>query len=135
MKAPVAVIADYANIEKSGKLNIMGIFGVINAPQVPCVHQQMSLIVRLVAEPSETNIPLPVQVQMIDEDGKIVSELKGQVLFPSAPTGEPSSADYILGLNNFVFEKFGDYDFKILVQDEPIATVPFRVRQVSAQPS
>jgi len=129
MKTTVAVLADYANVERSGKLNIMGIFDVINAPSVPCLHAQMNLVVRLVAEPSETGAPLPIDIQLINEDGQVAFGLKGEMAFPAAPAGELSTNDQILCLNNIGFERFGDYEFKILIRAEVVATIPFHVRQ------
>ncbi|MBI5653642.1 MAG: hypothetical protein HZC40_24820 [Chloroflexi bacterium] len=133
MRATVAVIADYANIEQSGKLNILGIFNVINALQIPCTHQQMNLIVRLVADPIETPTAFPVEIQMVDEDGRVILGLKGEMNFPHAPPGELATADQIVGLHNVVFEKFGDYEFKFMVRDECVATIPFVVRQMQNQ--
>jgi len=45
--------ADYANITRDGKLNVMGIFSIINAPGFPAVHPQMYLVAQLTAGPFE----------------------------------------------------------------------------------
>ncbi len=134
MRATVAVLADCANITGDGKLNIMGIFDVLNAAQVPAVHPAMHLIVRLVADPSETGVPLPVEIQLIDADGNAVFEIKGQATLQAPPSGEQSTANYIVALNNTRFERFGDYEWKVLVGDEPIATIPLRVQEMKKQP-
>lgn len=47
MQVPLAVLADYANVTADGKLNIMGIFDIIYAPQVSFVHPQMQLVMKL----------------------------------------------------------------------------------------
>ncbi len=131
MKPIVAVLADCANVESHGKLNIMGIFDVINAFQVPVVHPQMQLVVRLVADASETGVNLPVEVQMIDEDGRTVFGIKAQMQLQQPPSGEQVTGNYMIALNNTRFERFGDYEFKFLVSEEPIATVPLRVQHVT----
>jgi hypothetical protein len=130
MKPIVAVVADCANVESHGKLNIMGIFDVINAAQIPVVHPSMQLVVRFVADPSETNVALPVEVQLVDEDGGVVFGIKGQVTFHGGDSGEPTTTNHIVGLNNLRFEKFGDYEFKILVRDEPVVTIPLKVQPI-----
>ena len=132
MKSTVAVVADYANIEAHGKLNIMGIFDVISAAKVPAVHPQMQLIIRFVADPSDTNVALPIETQLVDEDGNVVFGIKGQVTFQGASSGEQSTTNYIVALNNTRFDKFGDYEFKVLVRDEPIATIPLKVQPIPA---
>lgn len=134
MKPTVAVLADYANLESHGKLNIMGIFDVINAPQLPVVHPQMQLVVRLIADSSETGVACPLEIQMVDEDGRTVFGIKGQMTFQPAPSGEQVTANYIVGLNNTRFERFGEYEFKILVCDEPIATIPLKVQKLESPP-
>jgi hypothetical protein len=35
MEVTLAVLADYANVTGSGKLNVMGIFGEVNPPVLP----------------------------------------------------------------------------------------------------
>jgi len=45
MKARIAVLADYANVTADRKLNVMGVFNVINASRVPAIHRQMQLVV------------------------------------------------------------------------------------------
>ncbi len=134
MKSTIAVLADYANVETHGKLNIMGIFDVINAHQIPAFHPQMQLVVRFVADPSETNVAFPVEVQLVDEDGEAALRIKGQLTFHGAASGEQSTTNYIVSLNNTRFDKYGDYEFKVLVQDEPVATIPLRVQSISSSP-
>ena len=48
----VLLVADYANVEKKDKLNVMGIFGEISAPRFPARHPEMYLVARLSASPA-----------------------------------------------------------------------------------
>jgi hypothetical protein len=134
MKARVAVLADCANVTADGKLNIMGVFNVIKAQRVPVAHSQMQLVLSLVPDPWETNTTVPLEIQLVDADGRVLFSLKGQVAFGAAAAGEQSTANYLLGLNNTVFERFGGYEFKVLAGDEPFATLPLLVQQVPAPP-
>ena len=52
MNVRLAVLADYANVTGDGKLNILGIFDRINLLQIPAVHPQMHLVLRIEAHPS-----------------------------------------------------------------------------------
>lgn len=54
MNVSLALVADYANISREGKLNILGIFDRIAAQSVPAVHSQMQLIMRLEADRAES---------------------------------------------------------------------------------
>ena len=130
MKSTVAVVADCANIEAHGKLNIMGIFDVINVQQLPAVHPQMQIVVRLVADPSETKVPLPVEIQLVDEDWQEILSIKGQTKFQTAASGEQSTSNFMVALNNVRFGRVGDYEFKVLVCEEAVATIPLRIQQM-----
>ncbi len=130
MKARIAVLADYANVTADQKLNVMGIFNVINAPQVPVVHRQMQLVLGFVSDPWDAGTSIPFEVQLVDEDGKPTLSLKGQMTVAHTPPGEQATTNAILALNDVMFGKFGHYEFKILVNDEPFATVPLIVQQM-----
>ncbi len=131
MKARVAVLADCANVTADGKLNIMGVFNVIKAQRVPVVHSQMQLVLSLVPDPWEMNTTVPLEIQLVDADGRVLLDFKGQVAFGAAAAGEQSTANYILGLNNTLFERFGAYEFKVLVGEEPFATIPLLMQEVA----
>jgi hypothetical protein len=60
--------------------------------------------------------------------------VKGEVAFGAAADGEQTTTNYLLGLNNTVFDRFGSFDFKILVNDEPFSSIPLIVQQVPATP-
>jgi len=135
MKARVAVLADCANVTVDGKLNIMGIFNVINARQVPVTHSQMQLVLSLVPDPWELNSTVPLEIQLVDSDGRVIFGLKGQVAVGAAKGGEQATANYLLGLNNTVFERFGSFEFKILANDEPFATIPLIIQAAPVPPS
>lgn len=53
MRVALGVLADYANVSADGKLNIMGVFQIVNVIQFPHVHAQMHLVLTLEADPSE----------------------------------------------------------------------------------
>jgi hypothetical protein len=130
MKTRVAVLADCANVTADGKLNIMGVFNVIKAQQAPVAHSQMQLVLSLVADPWEMNSTVPLEIQLVDADGRVLFGVKGAVSLGGAEGGEQPTANYLLGLNNTVFDHFGSFDFKILVNDEPFSSIPLIVQQV-----
>jgi len=132
MKARIAVLADYANVTADQKLNVMGIFNVINAPQAPAVHRQMQLVIGLVPDPWDALDTIPFEVQLVDADGNAILGMQGQIARASAPPGEEATANCILTFNDVMFGKFGHYEFKILVNGEPFATVPLIVQQTPA---
>lgn len=133
MEVTLALLADYANVSREGKLNIMGIFDVIHALSFPARHPQMQLVMRFESDAAEAGTTKDVEVQLIDEDGKKLMSISGQITLGKGRPGEPIATNQILTLNNMGFEKPGNYEFKILIQEEVRETVRLKVVQMSPQ--
>lgn len=126
MQVKLAVVADHANVSSEGKLNILGIFDRIAVTSVPAVHPQMHLVVRLEAHPAERDRAHAVEVRLHDPDGQTVFELKGEVV-PQGHAGETITANQIIGINNLVLGKTGEYTFVIFVDHDLKAEAPLVV--------
>jgi hypothetical protein len=134
MNVRLAVLADYANVTGDGKLNILGIFDRINLLQIPAVHPQMHLVLRIEAHPGELNRTYAVEIRLQDPAGAIIFEVKGEIV----PRGEPGqivSTNQILTLNNLQLEKIGEYTFVVMVNNEVKTQIPLAVEFVAMTPS
>ena len=134
MNVRLAVLADYANVTGDGKLNILGIFDRINLLQIPAVHPQMHLVLRIEAHPSELNRTYAVEIRLQDPAGAIIFEVKGEIV----PRGEPGqivSTNQILTLNNLQLEKIGEYTFVVMINNEVKTQIPLAVEFVAMTPS
>jgi hypothetical protein len=126
MHVTLAVLADYANVTADGKLNILGIFDRMNVTNLPAVHPQMNLVLRLEAHSAERDRSHPVEIRLHDPDGQTVFEVKGEIV----PQGEPGhniSTNQILTLNNLQLAKTGDYTFIVFVNNDLKAEIPLLV--------
>lgn len=130
MKVSLALVADYANISREGKLNILGIFDRIGAQSVPAVHSQMQLIMRLEADRAESEREHKVEIQLIDADGHKLFAIAGNIKFGAPPPGEHIKVNHIMQLNNLQFDHYGVYEFKILINNEVRISVPLAVVEV-----
>jgi len=130
MKVTLAVLADAANVTRDGKLNIMGIFDSIQAQQYPVTHPQMQLVMRFEADLGESRESNKVGVQLIDEDGKKLFALSGDIALGPVGPGQPIGSNHILTINMLKFEHPGDYEFKISINNEVKAEVPLKVLQI-----
>ena len=126
MHVKLALVADHANVSAEGKLNILGIFDRIAVTSLPAVHPQMHLVLRLEAHPAERDRPHPVEVRLHDPDGQTVFELQGEVV-PQGMAGETIAANQIIGINNLVLGKTGEYSFVIFVDHDLKAETPLVV--------
>lgn len=132
MEVELAVLADYANVSQDGKLNIMGIFQEINAPDLPFALPQMYLVVSFVAGPAEFGSAKNIRITLLDNDGNEMLGLEGQVEVPRPP--RPGSRAYInqvIGLNGITFQQPGGHAFSILVGGETKETVGLHVNEPS----
>lgn len=88
MKVTLAVLADYANITREGKLNILGIFDVIHAHDFPMTHPQMQLVMRFEADIAEAGKTKKLEIKLMDEDGKTLFVLNGNFTLGQGQPGE-----------------------------------------------
>ena len=135
MNITLAVLADYANVSREGKLNIMGFFDVIHAAVFPSVHPQMQLVLRIEADALEMRRPRNIQVVFADEDGRQIFEIGGPLQMPPAPTTASFHMNQIFMLNGVQLPKAGDYEFKVLISDDLKATVPLKVIAIELNPA
>ncbi|MBI3732047.1 MAG: hypothetical protein HY259_01120 [Chloroflexi bacterium] len=137
MELTLALLADYANISREGKLNIMGIFEQIHAHNFPAVHAQMQLVIRCEATAFDAGTH-PVRVTFIDEDARELFAISGAVTIPESRAGENLTTNQIFVLNGVILPHPGTYEFVITVADEEIGRTPLRVVSLprpSSQPS
>lgn len=137
MNVPFAVLADYCNISIEGKLNVMGVFDILHSPAFPCVHPAMQLVMSFEFPLAEQGKETPVEVQLMDDDGRVMFKL-GTTITPKvgekAAPGDPIRVNHVVVLNNLRFEKPGGYQFAILVRDDEKAVVRLAVRELASPP-
>lgn len=133
MQVKLALLADYANITGEGKLNILGIFDRITVQQVPIVHPQMHLILRLESHSAERSRTHNIEIRLHDPDGQTVFEVKGDMI-PQGASVLSTSTNQILTLNNLQLEKAGGYNFVVFVDNDLKAEIPLAVELAPAQP-
>lgn len=131
MDVTLAVLADYSNVSREGKLNVLGVFDIIRAKNFPAVHRSMQLVMTFEAPRSEINTDKNIQVKLIDSDGKQIFEIGRQFTLTSGASNEMMiKSNNILSLNDLVFEKAGDYAFSILINGEEKRSVRLRLIQI-----
>jgi|SRR3990172_2157277 len=130
MEVPLALLADYANVSREGKLNVMGVFNRIWATEFPTVHPEMQLVFRLEAGPAERGQDTKIEIKLLDEDGKVIQHLEGHLSIPEESPQPTVQIDQIVKFSGVTFERQGDYRFDILVGGEPKQAVRFSVERL-----
>ena len=127
MDVTLALLADYANVTREGKLNVMGLFTIINAPALPWVHPQMQLVLELEASPAEWDMQKDIEIKLLDADANPMLAVRGGVKVPRGEAGRRVRINSIMTFGNVKFNAEGDYIFAILIGGETKKEIPLRV--------
>lgn len=133
MEIQVATLCDAAT-DSQGKLNILGTFDTINAAQMPAVHPQCSVALRMVFSKMEEG-QHQVRLNFVDEDGKSVMPPIDMPVTVDVPDDAIFiSRNFIVNIQHLKFEKPGLYSVDIAMDDEQKGNIPLLVRMVQQQP-
>ena len=131
MRVKLAVFADCANVTHDGKLNIMGVFQNIYAPQTPCRHHDMIIVIVVEAPGHMRGTEHLALVTITDPDGKRVGEF-GPMPFainPNDVSNAPQS-NLLLRVQNLDLPQFGPYEVDIHLDGEKKETLALTVVQM-----
>lgn len=128
----MALLADEANVSQEGKLNVLGVFDRISAPNFPTVHPKMVFIFRVQAEYGDGGQLFPVRVRLMDADGETLFDATGEIQAPRVGPGEVVTANQLFALVGTQFPHPGDYKFVVHVGDLPPHETPLTVGQSRA---
>ncbi len=132
MKQLLFLAADYANITREGKLNVMGIFNDIYSYNFPARHSSMHLVAKLGAELGEYGQNRDFAVKLFDEDGNQIFDISGQIQIPKGEHDRKPEVNLILELKDIVFPQPGIYQFALLVGEDRKGELSIYVNKVDA---
>jgi len=134
MEVGLALLADYANVTREGKLNVMGLFTIINAPALPWVHPQMQLVLQLEAGAAEWDTQKDIRVKLLDADANPIIDVGRSVKVPRGDPGRRVHMNLIMTFANVRLKAEGDYVFAVLIGGETKKEIPLRVMHVPRTP-
>ncbi len=126
MQFSYALLYDAANISQEGSLNVLGAFTELYAEEFPYDHPSMSLAVQIEFSPDDEIGEYLLTGQLIDPDGGIAYETP-----ISFEVGEPAESGRAFRmyatefLDNVNHPSPGDYEFRIMYQQEIVSVVPY----------
>jgi hypothetical protein len=124
-----AVVADYALVDQSGKLSVLGIFQHIWVQQFPAMHPRLHLVLRLKGKRTEVG-EHAVQIRLLDEQGSESLGGSGNVTFAEPPAGVTEIEAGAILVFDVPFPHAGVYRFEITIDGQPKAAVPVTVSQL-----
>jgi hypothetical protein len=132
MKVEVFSLCDAAT-DNRGKLNILGTFDQIYSAKIPVVHPACAIALRLRFDKMEEGAH-KVNLQLVDPDGRPVFQpMEGEVHPRMAEDVGSVAVNLILNFQHVKFESFADYQVNLAIDDQSIASLPLRVRELPQQ--
>jgi len=129
MRLRYALIAEYANFTGDGKLNLGGVTDRIFAYQFPAVHRDLVLVNSVETDNDESNSVQELSVQLIDPDGRTVTELNGKL-----EVGEGKQVFHQIHVFQDVrFEAPGAYQMNIFFNGGIADSIPIELVQLPPQ--
>ena len=133
MNIQVAVLCDAAT-DDNGKLNLLGAFDTIYAPQLPAVHPQCAVALRVTFMPGDEG-QRQLGVNFINADGRPIM----QGINLPVPVTLPDDAhfltrNFIVNFQQLSFAEAGLYSVDIRLDSESQTSIPMLVKQQPAQP-
>jgi len=133
MNIQVAVLCDAAT-DDNGKLNLLGAFDTIYTQQLPAVHPQCSIALRVTFFSSDEG-KHALQLNFVDADGRAIAN------FPPIPVEVALPEDMHFGTRNFIvnlqqlkFDNPGLYSIDLSLDGQPQSSIPLLVRLNSPAP-
>jgi len=131
----VLLVADYANITREGKPNLMGVFSNIRAAEFPARHPEMHVVVSLAASPSEYGSTRTLRLKLINEDGSLtLIEGHEEIVVPEGKGGRRVEISRIFKLRDIVFPCPGDYQISVLIDNDEKGSLPLVVTMAEPSP-
>ena len=131
MQIQVAVLCDAAT-DYNGKLNLLGTFDTILTNQLPAIHPQCSVALRIVFNKIEEGSH-KVKMNFVDEDGKLVMpsiDMPVDIMMPA--DANFLVRNFIINIQQLKFEKPGQYAIDLAVNGRHETSIPLQVKHQAA---
>jgi hypothetical protein len=134
MKVEIFTLCDFASVDASGKMNVLGSFDRMNALQAPIIHPLCALAIKCRFEKIEEG-PKRVRVSIIDTDGRLVMPmLEAQTQIALGPDSSTATAQLVLIIPQIKLPSFGEYSIDLAVDGRQEASTPLYVKQIPLVP-
>jgi len=124
----VAVLCDAATQDSSNKLNILGAFDTIFAPQLPAVHLQCAVALRVTFTAGDDG-PHRLALNFINADGRsIMPPIEVPVAVALPEDAYFVTLNFVVNIQQLQFPEAGQYSVDIRLDGQSQATIPLQVK-------
>jgi hypothetical protein len=132
MNIQVAVLCDAAT-DYGGKLNILGTFDTIVAQQLPAVHPQCTVALRLAFDRSEEGRH-QVAMNFVDDDGReVMPRINMPLEVQLPPEAIFAARNFVVNIQQMKFAKPGHYAIGLLLDGQLQTSIPLHVKAVTPE--
>jgi hypothetical protein len=127
MKTELFTFCDFAQ-ENGGKLTIVGTFDTIISRNFPCVHPQLSVVIRLRFDLWEfANHSFRIETQ--DLDGQMtIDPVRGNLEVKGV--GNATAVSHLVfTITNLHFKNSGVINFVLYIDDKEVTSIPLYIRK------
>jgi len=126
IKTELFTFCDFAQ-ENGGKLTVVGTFDTIISRNFPCIHPQLSVVIRIRFDIWEFGMHA-FRIETRDLDGETVMEaISGNMEVMEA--GNASSVSHLVfSISNLHIKKPGLVNFVLYIDDKEIGSIPLYIR-------
>jgi len=122
-----AVLCDAATDYQS-KLNLLGAFDTITTFQMPCMHPQCAIALRVVFERIEEG-QHHFKLKFTDDDGKLfIPQMDVPIQAVFSPEANFFTRNLIINFQNLKFERPGSYSIEVAANNHHLISIPLSVR-------
>jgi hypothetical protein len=129
MNIQVAVLCDAAT-DDNGKLNLLGSFDTIYARELPAVHPQCAVALRVTFLSGDEG-KRQLRLNFVDADGHAIMppiEIPVEVALPEDM--HFGTRNFIINIQQLKFDQPGLYSVDLLLDGQPQASIPLLVKHV-----
>ena len=130
MNIQVAVLCDAAT-DDNGKLNLLGAFDTIYAQQLPAIHPQCAIALRVTFTGVDEGIH-KLKLNFVDADGQSIMpgiDIPVEVLLPGDQ--HFGTRNFIVNIQQLKFESPGIFAIDIALDGQVHSSIPLMVKHVS----
>jgi hypothetical protein len=130
MNIQVAVLCDAATQDSSEKLNILGAFDTIYAPQLPGVHPQCAVALRVTFMSGDEG-DRKLNLNFVNADGRSIMppiDIPVAVVLPE--DAHLLTRNFVINFQGLTFAEAGLYSVDVRLDDKSYASIPLSVRML-----
>ncbi|MDR2841912.1 MAG: hypothetical protein LBV52_01785 [Spirochaetaceae bacterium] len=120
-------LCDFAQ-ENGGKLTVVGTFDTIISRSFPCVHPQLSVVIRMrfnIGEFSRHEF----RIETRNLDGEMSMENVGGTIDVKGVGNATAVSHLLFNINNLKFNTPGIINFVLYIDNKEISSIPLYIRQ------